>query len=319
MKGLITLIFIVSLAFANNGDLEKAKKFIEENKLKEARSILEKIIETDEKNPEAFYYLAIICTKNKNMDDAEDYCEEAVEICDTVAKYHFLLGQIYGIKVQNASVFRQAFLAGDVLDEFKKTVELDSTHIGGRIGMLQYYSQAPGIVGGDMNKAFEQAREIIKLDTITGYNHLIDLLIKENKYIEATGYIEKLIKNDEITGRFKNISLFLAQSKINQALNEFKIIDTKFGDNPEIKKYKSFFNTLGYALLKKDKLLEAIDVFKKQVEIAPDDPNAFDSLGDGYKAAGKFKKAAEAYKKALEIDPDFKASKNNLEELQNKL
>lgn len=47
----------------------------------------------------------------------------------------------------------------------------------------------------------------------------------------------------------------------------------------------------------------------------PDQANSYDSLGDGFRKVGKLKLAIEQYKKALEIDPEFEASKNNLEEV----
>ncbi len=62
----------------------------------------------------------------------------------------------------------------------------------------------------------------------------------------------------------------------------------------------------------------AIETFKKQVKINPESANSYDSLGDGYKAAGRKEEAIAQCKKALEIDPDFSASVDNLEELQEK-
>ena len=51
----------------------------------------------------------------------------------------------------------------------------------------------------------------------------------------------------------------------------------------------------------------------------PDRPNSYDSLGDGYRKAGKLQLALEQYKKAVEIDPEFEASINNIEELEEEL
>ena len=59
-----------------------------------------------------------------------------------------------------------------------------------------------------------------------------------------------------------------------------------------------------------------IEKFEKQVELAPERANSYDSLGDGYRAAGRKEEAITAYKKAVEIDPEFSPSKKNLEELQ---
>jgi len=67
----------------------------------------------------------------------------------------------------------------------------------------------------------------------------------------------------------------------------------------------------GYFLLGQNKIDLAIEKFKKQVSLAPNNANSYDSLGDGYRAAKEYKKAAKQYRIAIKIDPTFKASKEN--------
>ena len=57
-------------------------------------------------------------------------------------------------------------------------------------------------------------------------------------------------------------------------------------------------------------------MFKRQVKLAPNEANPYDSLGDGYRAVGKIPEAIDQYKRAVEIDPTMESSKKNLKELQ---
>lgn len=74
-------------------------------------------------------------------------------------------------------------------------------------------------------------------------------------------------------------------------------------------------NNLGYQLLDQDQVDEAVAVFELNVEAHPWSANVYDSLGDGYRAAGDRDAAIAAYRKALELDPNFGPSRENLADL----
>ena len=63
-------------------------------------------------------------------------------------------------------------------------------------------------------------------------------------------------------------------------------------------------NLLGYRHLRDDHLKEAITLFELNTEAYPKSPNAWDSLGDAYAAAGDAKRAAEAARKSIALLDD---------------
>ncbi len=62
-------------------------------------------------------------------------------------------------------------------------------------------------------------------------------------------------------------------------------------------------NRLGYDLLKQQRVADAIEIFKLNVEIFPNAANAYDSLGEAYLKAGDQGLAAKNYRKSLELNP----------------
>ena len=62
-------------------------------------------------------------------------------------------------------------------------------------------------------------------------------------------------------------------------------------------------NTLGYQLLQMNKVVEAIEIFKLNVEAYPQAANTYDSLGEAYMAHGDKDLAIINYKKSLELNP----------------
>jgi tetratricopeptide (TPR) repeat protein len=63
-------------------------------------------------------------------------------------------------------------------------------------------------------------------------------------------------------------------------------------------------NRLGYQLINQDKLQEAIEIFKMNVELYPEAWNVYDSLGEGYMLLGEKEFAIKYYEKSMQINPD---------------
>jgi len=62
-------------------------------------------------------------------------------------------------------------------------------------------------------------------------------------------------------------------------------------------------NTLGYQLLQRSMIEEAIEVFRLNVESYPERPNTHDSLGEAYAEAGEIDLAIASYERCLELAP----------------
>lgn len=91
-------------------------------------------------------------------------------------------------------------------------------------------------------------------------------------------------------------------------------------DRRNLMKYMHSENDLnewGYAMLKRQEILEAIEIFKLNVLLHPNSENVYDSLGDAYLKAGQKDLAIANYQKALDINPKKENSKKMLKLLSN--
>jgi CubicO group peptidase (beta-lactamase class C family) len=74
-------------------------------------------------------------------------------------------------------------------------------------------------------------------------------------------------------------------------------------------------NSMGYRLLQEGKLDDALKVFEANVELYPEDANAYDSLGEGYLKAGRNEESIVNYRKSLKLNPKNTNAVKMLEKL----
>jgi len=75
-------------------------------------------------------------------------------------------------------------------------------------------------------------------------------------------------------------------------------------------------NRIGYDLLERDRVSDAITVFQLNAEEYPKVANVYDSLAEAYAMAGNRRLAIENYKRSLELDPKNQSAIDHLKELE---
>jgi len=288
MKKILTMfILILTTQIYTQSDiskeLENGINLYNQEKYDAAKEIFETILDENDDIAEAHYYLAKCLFNLGDLDDAIEHGEKAVELDDKNAEYHFDLGMMYAEDARDASFFRAPFIAGDIKEQFERTVELDPDHLQSRIGLAQFYLQAPGIAGGDIDKALEQAAIIVTMD--------------------------------EMQGRLLLSQIYIEKENFNKAEAELKLLEEKFGEDPE---FYYFYNNYGYFLLNRGRVDEAIEKFKIQVSLAPEEANPHDSLGEAYRINGMLVESLEEYQKAFSISPSDRVEEI-IEELEEEI
>jgi tetratricopeptide (TPR) repeat protein len=119
--------------------------------------------------------------------------EKASRADPASAMYHFWLGRVYGEQAQGANPLRQPGLARRTKSHFEKAVALDPDYVDGREGLMEYYLQAPGFLGGSREKAKEQAAEITKRNPYRGGLLTANIAIRGRDTSEALRIHESLI------------------------------------------------------------------------------------------------------------------------------
>jgi tetratricopeptide (TPR) repeat protein len=308
----ILLILLISTQAIAQSNIEKAKKLWESKNTSEAKKILSTIEDDNKDYATAQFYLGRIAIDEGKFDDAEGFFEEAVDANGKVAEYYSWLGNTYAVIAQNANPLRQGILAPKMKSAWEKSIELDPTNVDSRKSLIQFYSQAPGFMGGSIDKAKEMANQIIKLKPAEGHLQLGNIFVKENNLTAAEKEYTEAIKIDQ--NYFSVLGTFYINQK--QYDKAFKYFEDAVKKNPD--DYISIYQIGKISAVSGQKLDQGEECLKKYLTYKPkqNEPSYGATnmrLGQIYEKRGNKVQAKKCYEQALSQDPKLKDAKAGLE------
>ena len=161
--------------------------------------------------------------------------ELAVERRPNDAECRLWLGRALGRRAERASGFSRlgAFsLARRVRENFAKAVELDPQHVVALESLFGYYSEAPRIIGGGLDKAEGLIDRIAALDPAAGMRARATLHAKRDYFDQAEAAHRKAIELDpDEIGHELSLASFLARRERFEESD--KLFDRLLKENPD--------------------------------------------------------------------------------------
>jgi tetratricopeptide (TPR) repeat protein len=205
-------IFLVGFSgLANAAD---ARDMLAAGRVDEAISALNGRLSSTPRDAESLNLLCRAHFAAEDWDRAESSCKRAVELDPNNGRFHLWLGRVYGEKASRASFLSAMPLAGKVREEFQRAVALDPNDVDARLDLSEYYIEAPGIVGGGVDKARAQAKFIGAISPAR--EHWVYARIAEKNKDAATAEREyhKVIElGNGDAEAWLNLALFLRRQK----------------------------------------------------------------------------------------------------------
>ncbi len=139
---------------------------------------------------------------------------------------------------------------------------------------------------------------------------MIDLDYSNTKqveqYIDQSNYFKEPIAALKKKLAKAYLGDLIGQSIEEDGIKEAQLKYQQLIQNPSDKiiNNENELNNLGYTYLAQEKIDEAIEIFKWNVNTYPESWNVYDSLGEAYLVKGDTTNSAIYYKKSLEINPD---------------
>jgi len=179
---------------AENEFRDQIVDLIKRRQWTEAQTLLEKITLEQPTNAEAWFFLGQTFVARNDAEKSVPPLEKAVSLAPDNSEYQRILGDAYGLSALKAGLFSKLSWAKKCKAAYDKAVELDPSNLRARLSLMEFCRQAPGFVGGGLDKAFEQAAEIKKLDPVRGRQAYAGLYVAEKKYAEAFALYEEVLR-----------------------------------------------------------------------------------------------------------------------------
>ena len=312
MKTTLTFLFTflaLELSIAQN--LQTGLEHYKNESYEEAIKVFKAIKSNHKDYAEARFYLGRIAFDQQEYDDAKDYFKAAYKRNDQVSKYHTWYGNSIGTLAQSASKIRQGILAPKIKNAYKRAVELNPKDIDAQLGLMEFYSQAPGVMGGSWEKALQAAEAVYQIDPIQGMNARATVYQRKEDYAAAEKEYIKLSEKEDVY--IYTLGMFYQRrEQFDKAAEAFELAYSKDSEN-----WAALYQigrNCALSGLNPSRGLEVLNLYMNEDrgKNLPSHAAAKSRKAMIYEKQGDIGKARSLYEEALQMDPKMNLAQDGL-------
>ena len=284
---------------------------------KKALAAAEAYVKANPKNAEAWTLLTRARLQGGKAESAVQAGEKAVALAPNSAQAQYWLGNAYGERIGQVGMLSKMAMAPKLRNAFENAVRLDPGLLQAREALVVYYLQAPAAVGGGIDKAKAQMREIAKRDPFRGYLSQAQIEMAEEQFDAAIkSYRAALaLKPGDKDVRMRIGLLYQQQKRWADAFAYFGAWVAK-----EPATGAAWYQIGRTSVMSEQKLPEGIEALRRYLSLptaadAPPLANAHFRLGQLYALQGDKALARQSFQQALKLDPKLKEAKDALAKL----
>lgn len=143
---------------------------------------------------------------------------------------------------------------------------------------------------------------------------------KNFKLREIAESIENITKGNAFSIPQKSVYLTIRKKcydNVNEGIQFYKDLKKNFPDAYNFSN-ASELNRVGYKLIERDQIEDAIKILELLVTEFPNSPNSYDSIGEAYYLNGNNDLAIRNYKKSLQLNPNNSNAIEMIEKINKK-
>lgn len=253
-----------------------------------------------------------------NLDAAIEQADKVLKAEPQNVVYLNAIGGLFCEKAQQANLFTKKSWAGKCHGTWEKALVIDPKNIDIRFNLIQYYAQAPAIVGGGIDKAKAQATEIAALDPVRGEIAWGNIARSEKQPGEAERHYRRAAEIDAagMRGPVALANFFVSQKRWAEATGLFEQRLAKNADDLfAAYQLGRLLQAEGSEIAKAVPLLDRYLAGPAMLD-GPTHADAWFRKGQVFDKLGKKAEAIAAFEAALKLAPDHGGALRELKRLK---
>jgi tetratricopeptide (TPR) repeat protein len=299
----------------NAADLAAARADLEAGRFDQVEAAVEDLADDD---ADAAFLLGRVRYQQREWEDAGDLFEEAVGMGRDDSETQVWLGRARVNEAQEASIFRRMGIASDAKDAFERAVELDPENVDALASLIDYLVGAPGIAGGDKDRARELIATLESMDPWEAVDARAGLLRSEDEDADLIPLYEEAVASmpEHVEARFTLGLMYVQAERYDEADAAFIATQALQPDHRGVMyQFGKYAAVTGQAL---ERGAEQLTRFLATPE-DPDEPShawARYRLGMIYEHQAETEMAMASYRTARELDPEHDDARSALRRLE---
>ena len=264
----LVAVLVSGVVFGQSVPLDRAQKLYQSTDYRKALEVL---------NPASSQEPQVLLLAGKSwfmlgeFKKSTEILQKAVGVAPTNSEAHHWLGKAFGRRAETASFLTAPHYASLCRQSFEKAVALDGANQEAMGDLLEYYLEAPGIMGGGLDKAEALAEKIGGRDQAEKHYALARVAEKRKEYNKAEQHLRRASEMaPQQIGRVVDLARFLSkQGKVQESETAFLQAEKISPNDPKL-----LFGRAQAYIESKRNLQRARDLLEQYLRgnLTPDDP-----------------------------------------------
>ncbi|HKQ59081.1 MAG TPA: tetratricopeptide repeat protein [Candidatus Eisenbacteria bacterium] len=174
---------------------------MEAGHFKQARPLIDARVASTPDDPATLYLRARMMLIGGDAKAALPIAERAATLAPRNADYRYQVAECVGTMAQHAGALKGLGLAKRFKREAEAVLAIDARHVDAHEGLIEFYSVAPGIAGGDDKRALQLAENLVGIAPAPGHLAQATLAFRAKHEPEGEAALRQAVAADPASYR----------------------------------------------------------------------------------------------------------------------
>jgi tetratricopeptide (TPR) repeat protein len=224
---------VAGMAAAADPQLAEARKLYNSTDFELSLKVLQKI---EPKDGDVYELMGRDYYMQADYKRAADVLEKAVALEPANAEFALWLGRAWGRRAETSSVFTAPGYASKARQYLEKSVQLNPNSLDAQSDLFEYYLDAPGFLGGGIDKAQTTAAQMSRISPAEGQWAEAKLAEKRKESRSAEAHLRRAVElAPQQVGKIIELARFLTkQGRYTEAEQSFARAEQVAPDSPRV-------------------------------------------------------------------------------------